>query len=207
MSLQGFWDTFKESDKPTQKRRYEEKNSPDYIMKFINIGGGGRMGVTLEHYARFHFSDLKKRDKKKKVSKKKNTAMVESPVTDVECETGYDQIIMVGESKVFIEQKSSGHWGADDYKWQHIESKHKWHMLLLCGIDYEDIKFWGMNRTTFSRLISEGKITNQGEKTGKSSEGMWFTYSAVKDSLVEIKSNEELSQFASESLLQTSATL
>ena len=41
-------------------------------------------------------------------------------------------------------------------------------------------------------LIEEKKITNQGNKTGESSEGMWFNYSDVVDALIQIKTNEEL---------------
>jgi hypothetical protein len=69
-------------------------------------------------------------------------------------------------------------------------------MLLLCGIDYTEVKFWGMSRPTFNQLVLEEKITNQGNKAGDSSEGMWFSYSDVKDSLVEIHNDEELIQFA-----------
>jgi hypothetical protein len=49
-----------------------------------------------------------------------------------------------------------------------------------------------MNRTIFYKLIEEKKITNQGNNTGESSEGMWFNYSDVADSLIQIKTNEEL---------------
>lgn len=167
--------------KPTQLQRYEQHKSPECIKKFIAIGGGPKMGTTLEQYARFRFKNLNKRDKGKE-------------------ETGYDHTITVdvpSVKKVLVEQKSSGHWGEDDYKWQHVEEKHKWDMLLLCGIDYNDVKFWGMDRKSFIRLISDKKITNQGNKAGDSSEGMWFNYSDVKDLLVEIKTQEDLLRFAS----------
>ena len=176
-----FWKTIEGTEKPSQLQRYEQKNSPDGIKKFIAIGGGGKMGSTMEQFARFRFNNLLKRDKGKE-------------------ETGYDHIIKIEApslKKVLVEQKSSGHWGDDDYKWQHVEDKHKWNMLLLCGIDYTDVKFWAMDRKTFNHLISDGKITNQGNKTGESSEGRWFNYSDVKDSLVEIKTGEDLLQFAS----------
>ena len=176
--LDEFWKTMEGHGKDTQLQRYEKKNSPDSIKKFIAIGGGPKMGTTLEQYARFHFKNLHKRDKGKE-------------------QTGYDHIINVEEKKVLVEQKSSGHWGEDDYKWQHVEQKHKWNMLLLCGIDYTEVKFWGMDRKSFNRLISDKKITNQGNKAGDSSEGMWFNYSDVKDSLVEIQTEEQLLQFAS----------
>jgi len=177
-NIDNFWKSISGKEKPTQLQRYEMKNAPGGIKKFIAIGGGPKMGSTLEQYARFTFKPLQKRSKGKD-------------------ETGYDHQIKLEEKNILIEQKSSGHWGDDDYKWQHVEINHKWDMLLLCGIDYTSVRFWGMDRKTFSRLISEKKITNQGNKTGESSEGMWFNYSNVKDSLVEIQTEEQLLQFAS----------
>jgi hypothetical protein len=176
--IDNFWNSISEKKRPTQLQRYEKKNAPDGIKKFIAIGGGPKMGTTLEQYARFRFKNLQNRRKGKE-------------------ETGYDHLIKLEQKDILVEQKSSGHWGEYDYKWQHVEDKHKWNMLLLCGIDYTNVKFWGMDRKTFSRLISEKKIINQGNKTGESSEGMWFNYSDVKDSLVEIQNDEQLLQFAS----------
>ena len=178
IEIDNFWQSISAKKKLTQLQRYEEKNSPDGIKKFIAIGGGPKMGTTLEQYARFRFKNLQKRSKGKD-------------------ETGYDHLIKLEPKNVLVEQKSSGHWGEDDYKWQHVEYKHKWDMLLLCGIDYTNVKFWGMDRKTFRHLISEKKITNQGNKSGESSEGMWFNYSDVKDVLVEIHTEEQLLQFAS----------
>jgi hypothetical protein len=166
-----FWEQHGDG-KPSQTERYEKHNSPIGILKFIRIGGGPKMGITLENYARFEFSCLQKRDKGKN--------------------TGYDHKISLESQEICVEQKSSGHWGESDYKWQHVEEKHKWHILLLCGIDYHEIHFWVMNRTIFYKLIEEKKITNQGNNTGESSEGMWFNYSDVADSLIQIKTNEEL---------------
>ncbi len=176
--IDNFWISIAGKEKPTQLQRYEKKNSLNGIKKFIAIGGGPKMGTTLEKYARFRFKDLQKRSQGKG-------------------ETGYDHLVKLDAKSIHVEQKSSGHWDDDDYKWQHVEYKHKWDMLLLCGIDYIDVKFWGMDRKTFSRLISEKKITNQGNKAGESSEGMWFYYSDVKDSLVEIQTDEQLLQFVS----------
>ena len=180
VEIDNFWKSLSASgkDKPTQLQRYEKKNAPECIHRFIAIGGGSKMGITLEKYARFKFKNLHKRgmgnDK-----------------------TGYDHIIKLHTKDILVEQKSSGHWGEDDYKWQHIEINHKWTMLLLCGIDYTDVKFWGMDRKTFNRLISDKKITNQGNKTGCSSEGMWFNFSDVKEYMFEIQTDEDLLQFAS----------
>ena len=169
-----FWE--KNSDgKPSQIERYEQHNSPIGIQKFIRIGGGPKMGVTLEKFAREEFACLQKRDKGKN--------------------TGYDHKITLETKEIYVEQKSSGHWGEDDYKWQHVEDKHKWHILLLCGIDYDEIKFWVMNRVVFAQLIEDKKITNQGNNTGESSEGMWFNYSDVKDSLIQINTNDDLLEY------------
>ena len=199
-----FWQALakNEKEKPglNQLQRYEAQHSPAYIKKFIEIGGGARMGTVLEQYARFHFSVLQKRGRGKN-------------------ETGYDHLLTVTDlaaatpsalatpaatptpitsrpTNIYVEQKSSGHWTATGYKWQHIEPNHKWNMLLLCGIDYHDVKFWGMNRATFLRLVEEKKITNQGAKGGQSSEGMWFNSGDVYDSLVPLATNEELLLFA-----------
>ena len=177
--IEQFWQTLETTSKLSQLQRYEQHNAPESIKKFIAIGGGPRMGATLEKYARFHFPLLQKRDKGK-------------------LETGYDQLILppVNTRKIYVEQKSAGHWGETDYTWQHIEKKHKWDMLLLCGIDYTDIKFWGMNRATFNQLITENKITNQGSKAEESSEGMWFSYTDVQHALTPIETDDQLREFA-----------
>ena len=176
--MEAFWTSLEgKKKKPSQLERYVAKKSPEYITKFIAIGGGPKMGTTLEEFARFRFKSLAKRKKGKE-------------------ETGYDHVISCAKD-VLVEQKSSGHWGEDDFTWQHVEPAHKWNMLLLCGIGYTQIHFWGMNRTTFNALIEAKKITNQGNKAGESSEGMWFSYSDVKDSLTEIRTSEELQAFAS----------
>jgi len=172
---ESFWKSIEKTQKkPNQMQRYEAQNAPEYIKKFIAIGGGPKMGVTMEKYARFQFQNLKKRNQGKE-------------------ETGYDHILEKADGrKICIEQKSSGHWDTDDFKWQHVEENHKWQLLLLCGITYTHVRFWVMDRETFARLIEEKKITNQGNKAGDSSEGKWFNYSAVKDSLREVFTAEDL---------------
>lgn len=170
--INAFWNSLSHKRKSTQLERYEKKNAPECIKRFIAIGGGPKMGTTLEEYARFHFKTLHKRSKGKD-------------------QTGYDHILKASRD-IYIEQKSSGHWGEDDYKWQHVEAKHKWDILLLCGIDYDRVRFWTMSRKTFNRLVSEKKITNQGNKAGDSSEGVWFNYSDVQDSLMEVRTDEDL---------------
>ena len=170
-----FWQSAKKC-KMSQLERYKQKNSPDYICKFIELGGGTKMGTTCEQFARFKFPVLQKR---------KSGAH----------QSGYDHLLKKGESEVFVEQKTSGRWENGDYKWQHIEPNHKWNILLLCGIDYTELKFWAMNREVFTTLVAEGKITNQGNKKEESKQGMWMWYSDVKDYLTEITSDDSLMQF------------
>lgn len=167
-AIESFWAATNGSDKPTQLQRYIHKGSPECIKRFIAIGGGSKMGTTLEKFARFTFPKLQSRSN-----------------------TGHDHIF-AGIKPYKVEQKSSGHWGEEDYKWQHVEAKHDWDILLLCGIDYHCIKFWIMNRKIFQTMIDEGRITNQGNKNQESSQGVWFNYSDVKDVLVEVRTQEEL---------------
>ena len=176
--IERFWASVEGKKRtPTQLERYQAKQSPEAITKFIAMGGGPKMGNTLEEFARFKFKVLQKRSKGAE-------------------QTGYDHIVTVNDKPVYVEQKSSGHWGESDYKWQHIEEKHKWTMLLLCGIDYTDVQFWGMDRPMFQMLCDQEVITNQGNKAADSSEGRWFNYSDVKENLVPIRTDEELLKFA-----------
>lgn len=177
--IENFWISVSKKVKPNQLQRYEENMSPDYIRKFIALGGGPKMGTTLEKFARFKFTTLQTRGGGKN--------------------TGFDHTLNVGEKALHIEQKSSGYWRnnkQDDFKWQHVEPNHKWNMLLLCGIEYNDVKFWAMNRKTFDTLVTNNKITNQGNKEKESSEGMWFFYSHVKDYLTPIENDDDLMKFA-----------
>lgn len=179
-SLKEFWISQDSTrKKPTTKQRYINNGSPPEILRLLDLGGGQSLGTTLERFARYRFTSLSPRKKGKS-------------------QTGHDHIFKINNTEILVEQKSSSRcWGSDceDLKFQHVEMNHPWNILLLCGIDYTDIKFWGMNRKTFTQLVSDGKITNQGSNTGESTEGQWFYYSDVKESLVEIKTDEDLIAF------------
>ncbi len=149
----------------SQLQRYEANQSPEEIVMIISFGGGPKMGSYMENFARFNF-----------------------PCLGIRTGSGHDHVFQ----DYKIEQKTSGHWGETDYKWQHVEEKHDWDMLLLCGIDYHMIKFWTMSRSMFRKMLAEGNITNQGKKSGESSEGVWFNYSDVKDVLIEVQTDAEL---------------
>jgi hypothetical protein len=174
-----FWNSINISKKLTQFERYKSMNSPECILKFISIGGGPGLGTMLENYARYKFDILNKR-----ISGKNNT--------------GYDHIINTTNSVIFVEQKSSSYWSNFDFKFQHIELKHKWNILLLCSIGYTNIFFYGLKRNTIMFLIKNGKITNQGDKSNNSTEGFWFNYKNVKDYLIELHTSEQLYNFVNE---------
>jgi hypothetical protein len=179
--IQRFWADASLKHIPSQLERYIAAGAPDYIQKFIAMGGGQKMGTTCEKFARFRFpTPLKPRAKGKD-------------------QTGYDHRLMLPgrETPILVEQKSSGFWGDSEFLWQHVEPDHKWQMLLLCGIAYDDIHFWAMSRTTYEALRTAGKITNQGNKAGDSSEGTWFKYSAVKEHLTPIRTEADLVAFGS----------
>lgn len=175
--IEQFWLLPKKKKSHTQEERYTD--SPEYIKKFIRLGGGSKMGTTLEHFAKHRFKNLKKR----------NNEVFQS---------GYDHIIKFKNKEFRVEQKSSGYWDhhkKNDFKWQHIEENHNWDLLLLCGIDYTDLNFWVMDRKTFITLICENKITNQGNKGGNSSQGKWCWYSDIKDHLNPIHDDDQLLHF------------
>lgn len=179
--IRNFWSHEADASK-TQLERYREKEAPPEIQKFIELGGGQRLGTTCERFARYVFPCMEKRRTGKG-------------------QTGYDHLLTIQNMDFHIEQKTSTYWGAtEDFKWQHLETDHMWDIALLCGIDYHDVKFWAMNRETFHRLIAEGKITSQGDKEGNSKEGYWFNYSDVADDLTRIETSEDLIAFVSASL-------
>jgi hypothetical protein len=137
------------------------------------LGGGPKLGVATEAFARYRFPCLNGRFRGK-------------------AETGYDHILRVNKTTLFVEQKSSTHWRDNNFRWQHIEPLHKWDILLLCGIGYKNIQFWALRREIFNKLVLENKITNQGNNAGDSSEGLWCTYNDIKDNIVPVHNSYDL---------------
>ena len=160
--------------KPSRAQIYKEHGALPEIIEIVKLTGAS-LGIKMEKIARDVFDCLKERNKGKN-------------------NTGYDHIIELSPGRIIkIEQKSSCHWGkTNNYKWQHVEKNHPWEYIILCGIDIKIVHFWIMNRSVFNKLIEEKKITNQGNKTGESSEGMWFNYSDVANSLIKIRNTAEL---------------
>lgn len=171
--IECFWKSIEtKKKKKRQIDYYLLNNSPEFILKFIRLGGGPRLGVLCEEFARFSFKNLLKRNKGK-------------------TETGYDHILKIEDKELFVEQKSSGLWNGTDYKWQHIEIKHKWDILLLCGIGFQNINFWLLTREIFDKLLRENKITPQGNKEGNSLEGFWMNYSDIKENLIQVDNSKD----------------
>jgi len=84
-----------------------------------------------------------------------------------------------------IEQKSARyHANGNDFKWQHIELKHSWDLLLLTGLEFNSIIFYITTRDNIELLIKEGIITGQGKKdkngVAKPQQAYWFSRSDFK---------------------------
>lgn len=174
---------FAESDKAageTQIQRYRRLAASPEVLDIISMGGGPAMGTKCERILRHAFPALKPRESKK-ASGTSNT--------------GYDQRIQVADGTwKKLEQKTSGLWsGAEnDFKWQHIETQHPWHGLLLVGIQLHGLSVWGMKRTDFERMVAAGKATNQGSS---GTQGHWMTYKDVKEVCQPITTEADLLAF------------
>jgi len=84
-----------------------------------------------------------------------------------------------------IEQKSARyHANGSDFKWQHIELKHNWDLLLLTGLEFNSIIFYITTRDNVELLIKEGIITGQGKKdengVADPQQAYWFSRSDFK---------------------------
>ena len=55
-------------------------------------------------------------------------------------DTSHDHTININNIIIKVEQKTSTLSKAGDFMWQHIAVKHKWNILLLVGIHYNEIK-------------------------------------------------------------------
>ena len=171
--LEKFWKIIDETKKKkeTQLEMYIRHGAGEHILRFIKLGGGQSLGSISEQFSRYKFNKLKDRMKG---------------------DTNYDHTFSIKNNVIKIEQKTSTLNKSGDFMWQHIATKHPWDFLLLMGFGYDEIKFFGMNRKTFEKLITEGKITNQGSKNKDSEQGLWFRYSNVKNNITIIKTNEDI---------------
>ena len=166
----------KTSRKPSQRERYEKAGATPDIMTFINPGGA-TLGSDCEQLARYQFPVLQKRKSGKGQS-------------------GHDHLAVLSDGTQKLgEQKSGGLYADGNFRWDHIEPKHPWDFLLLCGVYYDSIKFWAVRKPDVLKMMEDGKITKHGNKAEDSYEGWWCWYSKIKDNLTEITSNEDLVRF------------
>ena len=171
--LSKFWQKIDITNKKkeTQLETYVKNGATENILRFIKLGGGPALGSTAEQFCKFKFNKLQDR---------------------IKGDTSHDHTIIINNKVVKIEQKTSTLNKAGDFMWQHVAEKHPWNILLLMAIDYKEIKFYAINKETFTKLVKEGKITNQGSKNKDSEQGMWFRYSNVKNDIIAIKTNEDI---------------
>lgn len=105
-----------------------------------------------------------------------------------------------------IEQKSARyHANGNDWKWQHIEMTHAWDYLLLCGLDFKEIKFYIASREVVKNLIEEGIIVGQGKKIdgiAQPQQAYWFSRSDFNknkkkftDYFLQIKNENDLIKY------------
>jgi hypothetical protein len=87
-------------------------------------------------------------------------------------DTIHDHTININNIIIKVEQKTSSLSKAGDFMWQHIAVKHKWNILLLVGIHYNEIKL----RTSEVRI----KIVNR--ECGVN----------IKDNIITITTNEDI---------------
>ena len=81
-----------------------------------------------------------------------------------------------------IEQKSSRFTAkGGEWMWQHIELKHPWDYLLICGLNFNSINFYICSRDKIEELVRLGVITGQGKKDGEgvssAQQAYWFSQS------------------------------
>ena len=137
--------------KKTQLDYYKENKSSQDILYYVDTPGKSFGEKYMENVAREYFRLEKKKD------------------------TTHDHVKL---SKT-IEQKSARyHANGTDWKWQHIEMKHPFDHLLLCGLDFHSIRFFIAPRENVEKLIELKIITGQGKKINGSAEpqqGYWFS--------------------------------
>jgi hypothetical protein len=154
---------------------YKEHNSSKEIMRYVSLQGKSFGEKYMEQFAK-EFFNLGNR-----------------------LSSTHDHV----KSGKTIEQKSARyHANGGDWKWQHIEMTHDWDYLLLCGLDFQDIKFFISSRKTVEELINSGVIVGQGKKkngVAQPQQAYWFSRSdfskknkLFSDYFLEVSSEETL---------------
>lgn len=173
----------------TQIDFYKENNAHIEILKYVELTGKSFGEKYMEALASEYFNLCKR----------------ESSESKSGSGSGHDHT----KNSKRIEQKSARyHACGGDWKWQHIEMKHAWDYLLLCGLDFQDIKYYIASRTVVEKLINEGVIVGQGKKVdgvAQPQQAYWFSRSDFKkhnklfsDYFVMVRDESELIQYLNE---------
>tara|TARA_B100000282_G_C31720927_1_gene485971 strand:- start:1144 stop:1830 length:687 start_codon:yes stop_codon:yes gene_type:complete len=140
----------------SQLEFYIENDSPKDIQQYVTLPGKTFGEKFMESIAKEYFNFENRKD------------------------SGHDHIKLTKT----IEQKSARyHANGDDWKWQHIEMSHSWDYLLLCGLDFKEIKFYIASRKTVEKLIEDKIITGQGKiinGVAQPQQAYWFSRSDFK---------------------------
>lgn len=171
----------------TQYDYYKENGASPEILQYVSLNGKTFGEKFMEQLAREFL----------KIKPKKSGSTYDHAI-----------VIKVGDRviEIHIEQKSARyHSNGDDWKWQHIEMKHKWDYLLLVGLDFKAIKFYIAPRATVEKLIEKQIITGQGKKVNgvaQPQQAYWFSRSDFKkhnesfeDYFKEVCSEQDLVKF------------
>ena len=85
--------------------------------------------------------------------------------------------------KIKIEVKSSRYWiRSKTWRWQHIDCEYDYDYLILCGVGFQELRFFLLSKESLIYNIKCGKIKNQGKQ------GYWFSFNDLEDQLIELKS-------------------
>ena len=135
----------------TQEDYYLENEAHPEIMKYVGLSPGA-FGGRMELIAR-EWLDLDPRQ-----------------------DSGHDH----SKNGKTIEQKSSRYTAkGGGWMWQHIELKHEWDYLLICGLNFNNIQFYISPRSKIEDLVKLGVITGQGKKNSdgvaSAQQAYWFS--------------------------------
>jgi hypothetical protein len=148
------------SGKISQKDVYIRLGSPEWVMRYVDLTSKP-FGARMEHYIR--------------------TALGLAKASD----SGHDAKCM----GVNVEIKSARLWAPSakewkkdsldesllDAKFQHLEDKHDFQVLLVVLLGSHKVRCWAVKRDdVFGVMRDTGVVTVQGKGDGSSKEGHWF---------------------------------
>lgn len=148
---------FQSFKKPkSQYDYYKSNNASEAILKYVELQGKSFGEKYMEQIAKEYFN-------------------LDNRTSSTHDHTKFNKT---------IEQKSARyHANGGDWKWQHIEMSHQWDYLLLCGLDFNSIKFYIANRKIVEHLIDLRVIVGQGKKINgiaAPQQAYWFSRSDFK---------------------------